>query len=81
MIQNNFFSDSQTILEIVVYQFVYKIGSEEKMLRLKKMGPPWSRGMREYVESVLRTRKTHGKKYTICINTISGNVHIVGPLF
>jgi hypothetical protein len=49
------------------------------MLSLKKWAPldPQVRG--DQVELILRTHKTHEKKDTICINTVSGDVHIVDP--
>jgi hypothetical protein len=44
------------VVQIVVHQFVRKT-SAEKNPRLRKIGPPLSLGMQEYVESVLRRKK------------------------
>jgi hypothetical protein len=52
----------------------------EKIISLKKRGPPLSPGMGEYIKSVLRTRKTL-KKYKIYININSDNVHFVNPFY
>jgi hypothetical protein len=43
-------------MQIVVHQFVHKT-STKKISSLKKIGPPLSPGMQEYVESVLRRKK------------------------
>jgi hypothetical protein len=45
------------VIQIVVHQFVRKTSAEKKFLRLKKIDPFSSPGMREYVESVLRRKK------------------------
>ncbi len=42
------------VIQIVVHQFVHKTSAKKI---LKKNGPPLSPGMREYVESVLRSKK------------------------
>ncbi len=44
------------VIQIVVHQFVHKTSATKKSC-LKKIGPPLSPGMREYVESVLRRKK------------------------
>ena len=44
------------VIQIVVHQFVCKT-STKKNWSLKKIGPPLSPGMQEYVESVLRRKK------------------------
>jgi hypothetical protein len=44
------------VIQIVVHQFVHET-SAKKLLSLKKIGPPLSPGMREYLESVLRRKK------------------------
>jgi hypothetical protein len=45
------------VIQIVVHQFVCKT-SAKKFKSLKKIGPPLSPGMQEYVESVLRRKKS-----------------------
>ncbi len=68
-------------IQNVLYHFVHKITAKKKTFSLKKNGPPWSLGTREYVNPVQRSMKymqnTWKNKYTICISTVSGNVHTV----
>ncbi len=44
------------LIQIVVHQFVPKTSAEKKS-KSEKIGPPWSPGMQEYIESVLRRKK------------------------
>ncbi len=53
------------VIHIVVHQFVRKT-SAEKNSCLKKIDPPWSPGMREYVESVLTRKKMIPYKPYVC---------------
>jgi hypothetical protein len=64
------------VIQIVVHQFVHKTSAEKKILSLKKNGSPLSPGMREYVESVQRRKKTipykphvHGKHVESVLGT------------
>jgi hypothetical protein len=62
------------MIQIVIHQFVRKTSA--KKILLKKIGPPLSPGTREYVESVLRRKKTipykpyvHGKQVESILGT------------
>ncbi len=46
------------VKQIVVHQFVHKMSAKKKIPSLKKIGPPLSPGTREYLESVLRRKKS-----------------------
>jgi hypothetical protein len=44
------------VIQIVVHQFVHKTSAKKNTEVLKKIDPPLSPDMREYVESVLRRK-------------------------
>jgi hypothetical protein len=56
---------NEHVIQIVVHKFVHK-SSTEKILSLKKIGPPLSPGMREYIELVLRRKELIPYKPYVC---------------
>ncbi len=71
------------MLQIGVIQFVQKRSAEKHSLRVKKINPPWSPGMQEYVESVrsspINPRNAWKKIVSNLNNTIPHSVRLVDP--